>query len=113
MAFKDILVSLRHQERLTQEDLAKRLGVSRSAIGMYERGKREPDLKTLEKIADIFGVDMNFILNHPGSGSGSSADTISAEYYTKFSALDQADQLKALGYIEGLLSEKKYVSFQS
>jgi transcriptional regulator with XRE-family HTH domain len=53
--------SLRIREGLTQEELAKKLKISRSAVGMYENGKRLPDVETLEKIADYFNVDMNYI----------------------------------------------------
>ena len=53
--------SLRVWEGLTQGELAKKLKISRSAIGMYENGKRSPDVETLEKIADFFNVDMNYI----------------------------------------------------
>ena len=38
------------------------LGISRSAVSMYETGNREPDLETLEKIAKFFNVDMNYLL---------------------------------------------------
>ena len=55
----DTLVSLRRESGLTQHDLAKMLGLSRSAIGMYESGKREPNLETLELFANYFHVDMN------------------------------------------------------
>ena len=34
---------------------------------MYEVGKREPDFETLEAIADLFNVDMNFLLGKEGS----------------------------------------------
>lgn len=49
---------LRKGRGLSQEELAARLGVSRSAVGMYETGKREPDFATGEAIADLFDVDM-------------------------------------------------------
>ncbi|MBR2895133.1 MAG: helix-turn-helix transcriptional regulator [Oscillospiraceae bacterium] len=55
----ETLVSLRRDLGLTQLDLAKMLGLSRSAIGMYESGKREPNLETLELFANYFHVDMN------------------------------------------------------
>lgn len=55
----ETLVSLRRDSGLTQLDLAKMLGLSRSAIGMYESGKREPNLETLELFANYFHVDMN------------------------------------------------------
>ena len=56
--FQSVLKSLRKSNNLTQEDLAKALKVSRSTIGMYENGSREPDYETLEAIADYFNVDI-------------------------------------------------------
>lgn len=44
---------------LSQQGLAEATGLSRSAIGMYETGKREPDIDTLRLFSDFFGVDMN------------------------------------------------------
>lgn len=60
--FKNIFKSLRIREGLNQEEVADKLGVTRSAIGNWEQGTREPDLKTLESIADYFNVDMNYLL---------------------------------------------------
>ncbi len=57
--FKDVFKKLRKEKQLTQSELATALGISRSAISMYENGEREPDLETLEAIADYFNVDMN------------------------------------------------------
>lgn len=56
------LKKLRTEHNLTQEELASKLKISRSTLGMYETGKREPDFETLEVIADFFNVDMNFLL---------------------------------------------------
>ena len=56
------LKDLRIGKRLTQDELAKALDVSRSRIGMYEQGKREPDFETLEKIADFFNVSMSELI---------------------------------------------------
>ena len=55
----DMLIYLRKRARLTQQELAEKTGLTRSAIGMYETGKREPDLETLEIFADFYNVDMN------------------------------------------------------
>ena len=56
------LKQLRTKKQLSQEELAKELGVSKSAIGMYERGKRTPPYESLEEIADYFNVDMDFLM---------------------------------------------------
>lgn len=47
---------------MTQPELAEKIGVSRSAISMYEGGKREPEYEVLEAIADTFNVDMNTLI---------------------------------------------------
>lgn len=60
--FQNILKSLRKANGLTQDELAKILKISRSTIGMYENGSREPDYETLESIADFFNVDIDYLL---------------------------------------------------
>ena len=60
--FQSVLKSLRKAQGLTQEELAKALKISRSTIGMYENGSREPDYETLELIADYFNVDIDYLL---------------------------------------------------
>ncbi len=57
----NVLRSLRIREDLTQEELAKKLNMKRSTIGMYETGERTPPLEALEIYADYFNVDMNYI----------------------------------------------------
>ena len=60
--FQNILKTLRTSHNLTQDALAKKLKISRSTIGMYESGAREPDFETFELIADFFNVDIDYLL---------------------------------------------------
>lgn len=60
--FQNIFKRLRTSSKLTQAEMAEKLGISRSTIGMYETGAREPDFETLEKIADFFNVDIDYLL---------------------------------------------------
>lgn len=60
--FNEILRQLRKSRQLTQLELANALQISRSTIGMYEKGSREPDFDTLEIIADYFNVDIDYLL---------------------------------------------------
>ena len=69
MSFSAELRRLRKQDGLTQGDVARRLGIAKSTISMYECGRREPDFETLEAIADLFNVDMNQLTGHTSSAS--------------------------------------------
>ena len=60
--FSDMLTFLRKREGYSQQELSEKLSVSRSAISMYESGKREPDYETLEELADFFNVNMSTLL---------------------------------------------------
>lgn len=60
--FQNIFKRLRISAGLTQVEMAGKLGISRSTIGMYETGAREPDFETLEKIADFFNIDTDYLL---------------------------------------------------
>lgn len=60
--FQNVLKGLRTSYGLTQNELSKSLKMSRSTIGMYEKGAREPDFETLELIADYFNVDTDYLL---------------------------------------------------
>lgn len=62
MAFSDSLQELRTKAHLTQEELSKRTGLSKSAIGMYEQGRRFPSEEVLELFADFFNVNMDTLL---------------------------------------------------
>ena len=60
--FQIVFKSLRTASKYTQQEIADKLGISRSTIGMYETGAREPDYDTLEAIADLFNVDIDYLL---------------------------------------------------
>ncbi len=84
--FANIFKELRTSKGYTQEELAKRLKISRSRIGMYETGAREPDFETLEAIADFFNVDIDYLIGRTNKttflpDSHPSSDTSSSGYY--------------------------------
>ena len=55
--------TMRKSRNMTQEDLAKAIDQSASSITMYETGRREPDLETLEALADVFNVTLGSIVS--------------------------------------------------
>ena len=62
MTFAYRLKELRKERGLTQAELADALQISRSAIGMYERGDREPNFDTADNLAEFFNVSLSYLL---------------------------------------------------
>lgn len=60
--FAKIFKMLRQERNLSQQELAERMNISKSTVGMYEQGKREPNFETLEMIADFFNVDTDYLI---------------------------------------------------
>lgn len=60
--FKDRLIQLRKNKKLTQEQMAEKIGIHRGTYANYERGHRQPDYDTLLKIADFFDVTTDYLL---------------------------------------------------
>ena len=57
------LLELRKSKKLTQQQVANILGVSRQAYANYEAGNRKPDPETLKSLASLFGVSVDCILD--------------------------------------------------
>ena len=57
------LQELRKEKRLTQEQLAEQIGVSRRTVSRWETGSNLPDLDVLIELSDIYSVDLREILN--------------------------------------------------
>lgn len=60
--------ALRRERKWSQAELAEKLQVSPSALGMYEQGRREPSMETLVKLSKELGVTTDYLLtgaSHP------------------------------------------------
>ena len=69
------IAALRRQAGLSQAELAHRLRISASAMGMYEQGRREPSAQMLVALAGVLGVSTDYLLTGvPASDQGESLD---------------------------------------
>ena len=59
--FQDNLIEVRKQNNLTQRQVAEHLGISQPSYIRYEKGKAEPTLENLVKLADLFDVSIDFL----------------------------------------------------
>lgn len=62
---KDILLELRTQKGLTQEELAEKVYVTRQAVSRWENGDTVPNTETLKVLSKFYDVSINTLLGSP------------------------------------------------
>lgn len=63
MIFADTLKNLRTDKGLSQQALAEKMFVTRSAVSRWENGSRLPDAAMMSRLAEVLGSDVNVLLN--------------------------------------------------
>ena len=56
------LTSLMNEERISQAELARSVGISQSAVCNWLNGKKEPSIDSLWRLADFFDVSVDYII---------------------------------------------------
>lgn len=102
--FPNVFKSLRIKNGLTQQQTANKLALSRSTIGMYESGEREPSFEILENIADLFDVDMNYLLGKKVNTVGTNQFAKMLKYYLNSNNKTQKDLVDDLGFDKSTVS---------
>jgi len=92
------LRKLRQDSKFTQKDLSKKLNISESSVGMYERDEREPSFELTRKIAQMFNVTTDYLLcytDHPNSVSPyeSTFKEQNRNYKTDFDPISEINRL--------------------
>lgn len=60
--FGERLRFLRNKRKLTMKELGEKVGLTESAIGMIERGERNPSFDKLQELSNFFEVDVNYLI---------------------------------------------------
>lgn len=93
---------IRLQRNISQKELAVTLGIAPNTLSQYENEKREPDIGTLELIADFFNVSVDCLLGRekekptPGDGDGLDDATLEREFMRWFRAQSPGRQKEVL-----------------
>lgn len=64
MEFSERLKNLRKEARLTQVDVASKLGISQPAYASWERGVKKPTQENLVKIAQVLNVSVDYLVGN-------------------------------------------------
>ena len=62
--FADNLIQLRKLNHMSQDELADQIGVSRQTLSKYETGESLPDIEKCKRLADVFGVTVDDLINY-------------------------------------------------
>jgi len=62
--FKNNLIQMRKMRKMTQEDVAEKVGVTRQAVAKWEAGETVPDLDKCRILAELFGVSLDDLANY-------------------------------------------------
>lgn len=103
--FASMLKYLREREGLSQRELATRVGLSASTIGMYESGKRHPRPEEEELLADFFNVDLNILRGRridESQARDQIIQTEAKEIYDKYKTLSPEKQALVRSLLESL-----------
>lgn len=72
------LEECRKRLKLNKKEVAELLKIDQSTYGKYELGKREPDAEMLQKLADVFGTSVDYLLGR--TNIKSPIETIAAHH---------------------------------
>ena len=64
MELKTRLKELRLERNMTQEDIAKKLNMSKMAVSHWEKGNSEPSIEQLKILAKLFDVTIDYLVGY-------------------------------------------------
>ena len=65
MDTRDVLLQLRTEKGLSQEQLAEKVFVTRQAVSRWETGETTPNTETLKLLSNLYDVSINTLLGSP------------------------------------------------
>lgn len=106
----DRLRELRKSRELVQEEVAKAIGISRTAYANYEAGTRSPDPETLKRIADYFATSIDDLLGYtPKDGDSlSQKEKLILKKYRSLSTWGQERTLRQMEFELELESDSTF-----
>jgi len=105
----DRLRAERSKKNMTQAEVAKAMDMAQSQYGKVETGKVVPSLKTLIKVAEVLGTDINKIVYGSDDPNGVEVDLKDKELIERIniiSQLSEEDRLLAIQFLD-LIAAKK------
>ena len=106
MATGEKIVRLRKVKGWSQQLLAKKIGTSGPIIGRYERGEMVPSVEVAKKLADVFAVTLDYLVDDTGKVA-EIKDKAMLHRLTDLEQLDQDDKKTIIHVLDSLIRDAK------
>lgn len=101
---KERLQELRESQNLTQNELAQIMNIPRMTYNNYEKGRCEPSIETLVKLADHYHVTLDYLVGREFANDAGYLTADEKEMLKMFRKLDTIKKAKAVAYTAGMLT---------
>ena len=105
-AFGNRLLNLRKEQGWSQPELGKQIGTSGAIIGRYERGEITPSIEVAKKLADAFGVTLDFLVGDKEVPNILHDQTMLARWQ-EIDALEHTERDRILSVVDSLVRDAK------
>jgi len=104
MNFGESIKKIREEKGFSQEELAKKLDVAQSTIGMWESGKRTPKLDELNRLSRVLNITINRLI---GQMKERKVELVKDEIYVDGEKVSDFDSTDVDGVVEYINAVKK------
>ena len=109
MKLHEKLTRLRKEHGWSQSDLGERAGVHITHLSRLENGKSQPSVEMLHKLAKVFGVSMDYLMDEEADELApvSIKDKTLAKHIGLLDELNDADRQTVINVIDSMLTKQK------
>ncbi len=104
--FGNRLLSLRKEQGWSQPELGKKVGTSGAIIGRYERGEITPSIEVAKKLADTFGVTLDYLIDDKKMPNILQNQAMLTRW-KEIDSLDTPEQERILSVLDSLVRDAK------
>jgi ribosome-binding protein aMBF1 (putative translation factor) len=97
---------LRKERGWSQQNLAKRIAINSPIVGRYERGEMVPSVEAAKKLAEAFGVILDYLVDDTGRAA-ETKDRAMLQRLIEIESLGQEDKKTLVHVIDSLLRDAK------
>lgn len=107
MSIGEKIKKLRQEKDVSQAELGEIVGVHEKHISRYERGISQPSAEILRKMADFFGVSIDFLVSEDNITFDNPKDNELLDYFEEANRLEEEDKNIIKGVLDAIIFKAK------